>query len=103
MLAALMVTGPTSLPTLAELVRRPPWMSDAACSGAGPSSWFPGRGRTDRAGEGHVPRLPRPGEMLAVRARPADDHGAWGGTSPGERHDARRRGLDAGTMIAELG
>jgi Transcription factor WhiB len=44
MLAALMVTEPTSLPTLAELVRRPPWMSDAACSGAGPSSWFPGRG-----------------------------------------------------------
>jgi hypothetical protein len=102
MLAALMVTGPTSLKTLAELVRRPPWMSDAACSGAGPIV-VPRPWRTDRAGEGHVPRLPRPGEMLAVRARPADDHGAWGGTSPGERHDARRRGLDAGTMIAELG
>jgi hypothetical protein len=30
-----------------------------------------------------------------------DDEGVWGGTSRQERHDARRRGLDAEGLIAE--
>jgi hypothetical protein len=32
-----------------------------------------------------------------------DATGVWGGTSRQQRDDARRRGLDAETMIAELG
>jgi hypothetical protein len=44
MLAALMATGPMSVPVLADLVRRPGWMRDAACREHPSVTWHPDRG-----------------------------------------------------------
>jgi WhiB family redox-sensing transcriptional regulator len=51
-----------------------------------------------------VPRSACPVRVDCLEYALAHDDiaGVWGDTSRQERHDVRRRGLDAETMIAEL-
>jgi WhiB family transcriptional regulator, redox-sensing transcriptional regulator len=87
-----------------ELVRllEPAWQKDAACREHPEVTWHPARGEPTGPAKticrGCAFRVP----CLRYALAHDDVTGVWGGTSPGERHDARRRGLDAETMIAEL-
>jgi WhiB family redox-sensing transcriptional regulator len=87
---------------LRVLLHRPEWQADAACSGAGPSPWFPGRGEDLEPGRRLCRPCPVRLDCLEYALAQDDVTGVWGGTSRQQRDAARRRGLDAETMLAEL-
>jgi Transcription factor WhiB len=80
----------------------PGWAKDAACREHPELSWFPGRGEpTDparRVCAGCAVRL----ECLRYALADETLTGVWGGTSRQQRDRARKRDLDAETMIAGL-
>jgi WhiB family transcriptional regulator, redox-sensing transcriptional regulator len=86
---------------LRVLLHRPAWHADAACSGKGPARWFPTRTGDPGLGRAVCATCPVRVDCLEY-ALGADVLGFWAGSSRQQRDDARRRGLDAETMIAEL-
>jgi len=81
------------------LLHRPEWQHDAACRGQGPEAFFIERGGDLKPGRQLCRRCPVRIECFEF-ALAHDD--VWGGTSHLQRHAARRRGIGAETMIAEL-
>jgi Transcription factor WhiB len=88
---------------LRVLLHRPAWHADAACSGSGPSPWFPTRGEPTEPAKAVCAACPVRLECLEFALAHDDLAGVWGGTSRQQRDVARRRGLDAETLIAEFG
>jgi WhiB family transcriptional regulator, redox-sensing transcriptional regulator len=96
------VHAPDGLDLLRALLHRPAWQAEAACSGKGPARWFPTRTGDPAVGRTICTTCPVRTDCLEY-ALAHDVVGFWAGTSPQQRDRARRRGIDAETMIAELG
>jgi WhiB family redox-sensing transcriptional regulator len=92
---------------LEVLLARPVWHADAACRGQGPAAFFPTR-RDRKEPTRAVRRACRECPVridclqFALDHGSYADHGVWGGTSEKQRRQARRRGLDAAALLAEL-
>jgi WhiB family transcriptional regulator, redox-sensing transcriptional regulator len=89
---------------IAALVRflEPGWQKDAACREHPEVTWHPKRGDpTEPAKQVCRGCLVR-ASCLAYALADETLTGVWGGTSNQERHAARRRGVDAATLTAEL-
>jgi hypothetical protein len=95
------VHAPDGLDLLRVLLHRPAWQAEAACSGKGPARWFPTRTGDPAAGRTICHDCPVRVDCLEY-ALGADVVGFWGGTSRQQRDAARRRGLGAERLIAEL-
>jgi hypothetical protein len=76
-----------ALAELASLLKRPAWHAQAACRGAGPASWFPGRGDDVRPAQAVCATCPV-AEPCAAAGE--GETGIWGGMSERQRKHARR-------------
>jgi WhiB family redox-sensing transcriptional regulator len=93
---------PDARDLLRVLLHRPEWQADAACRGRPPTRWFPGRGGDLEPARAICHACPVRLDCLGYALEHDDVTGVWGGTSRLQRDAARRRGLDAETMTAEL-
>jgi WhiB family transcriptional regulator, redox-sensing transcriptional regulator len=100
---ALMQPGIDVVDLLRVLLHRPEWQQDAACLGRRPARWFPGRGGDLEPARDVCRGCAVRVDCLEFALAHDDVTGVWGGTSAVQRERARRRGLDAETLIAELG
>jgi WhiB family transcriptional regulator, redox-sensing transcriptional regulator len=80
------------------------WRAAAACAGANPETFLPDRGASHDEALRYCRRCPVRCECLeaAFDLGPHRAVGVWGGTSARERVLARRRGLTAAEVLAEL-
>jgi Transcription factor WhiB/Phage integrase family len=76
---------------IADLLRRPAWMADAACKDQPTELFFPTRGETTEAARAICATCPVSADCLeyAVIANQRDDVGIWGGTSARQRRKIR--------------
>ena len=75
---------------LADLIRKPAWMSDAACRGESPALFFPGRGVNDASAQALCNSCPVRDQCLAYALADPELVGFWGGTSTKERQAMRK-------------
>ena len=77
------------LPSLEEVLRRPAWISRAACKGLPIGVFFPSHGQTASAGRRICATCTVRPECLDYASTENDTAGVWGGTTERER---RRHG-----------
>jgi WhiB family transcriptional regulator, redox-sensing transcriptional regulator len=92
---------------LDALLGRPEWHARAACRGTEPARFFPSRGKNTTAPVRAVLRTCRSCPVRVQCLRFALDlgypvPGVWGGTLERQRRRARRRGLTAEQLLAEI-
>ena len=76
---------------------------NAACAGVDPEVFLPERGESLEEPRSFCRRCPVQYECLdAALGLGQQAYGVWGGTSAGQRRDARQRGLGAAELLAEL-
>jgi WhiB family redox-sensing transcriptional regulator len=81
----------------------PRWQKDAACREHPDVNFFPTRGEPTAPAKAVCAGCAVRVECLRCALGDETLSGMWGGTSYQQRAVARRRGVDAETMIAELG
>jgi WhiB family transcriptional regulator, redox-sensing transcriptional regulator len=76
---------------LADLMRKPAWMDDAACRGQSTDLFFSGRGESTAATKAVCQTCPVSADclMYALDGDVHDDIGIWGGTSAIQRRKLR--------------
>jgi WhiB family transcriptional regulator, redox-sensing transcriptional regulator len=76
---------------LAELMRRPVWMDEAACRGVDTDLFFPGLGESTLPAKAICSGCPVSADclMYAMEGDSHDDFGVWGGTSAKQRRQLR--------------
>ncbi|MFZ0666692.1 MAG: WhiB family transcriptional regulator [Acidimicrobiales bacterium] len=82
--------GPDPEQVLAELLRRPAWMDDAACRGMPVDVFFPGRGEPTARAKATCASCPVRSECLEL-ALVSGDVGVWGNTNARERRALRAK------------
>ncbi|MHB8329662.1 MAG: WhiB family transcriptional regulator [Acidimicrobiales bacterium] len=75
--AWLMSGDDRDLPTLAQLLERPPWMAEAACGGAGVDTFFPERGQSVRAAKALCAACTVRDDCLALALATDAKDGVW--------------------------
>ena len=87
-----MTPDPTgvSLPTLADLIDRPAWMSRAACRGHDQAAFFPERGEKLDVARAICASCPVVDECRAFATADVNLSGVWGGTSAKQRRQVLR-------------
>ena len=76
---------------LAEGIRRPAWMSRAACRGQDTNAFFPARGRSNATAKATCAACPVQSECLDYALALGDaPHGIFAGLVPAERRATRR-------------
>jgi WhiB family transcriptional regulator, redox-sensing transcriptional regulator len=79
------------------------WRAAAACAGADPETFLPHRGRSHEEALAYCRRCEVRTECLQAAFELGQRAiGVWGGTSARERRAARRRGIGAHELLAEL-
>ena len=86
----LMAPDAPELPTLADFVRRPAWMSEAVCRGEGTQRFFPRNEGVSEEALSYCRRCPVRRECLDHAMSHPGLRGCWGGTSERERIRLRR-------------
>ncbi len=89
-LQALMEPGDRLAVSLAEVLRRPAWMADAACKGMPASIFFIEPGGNPDAARAVCARCPTRQPCLAY-ALSENMPGIWAGTTPRQRAAMRRK------------
>ena len=68
------------------------WIEVAACLGAGPDPWFPGKGaQADRKAKRICAGCPVRSDCLEYALTHHERYGVWGGLNEKERRAVRRR------------
>ncbi|MFZ0667157.1 MAG: WhiB family transcriptional regulator, partial [Acidimicrobiales bacterium] len=85
--------GPDPEQVLAELLRRPAWMDDAACRGAPSEVFFPTRGESSAPAKSLCAQCPVQSECLelALSVELTEDIGVWGNPNARERRALRAK------------
>lgn len=88
--------SPGPMPSLAELLGRPAWQSDAACRGEGAESFFPPEGTSLMRARRICNRCTVADECLQYALERPSMKGIWAGTSERRRRRLRAESLGAG-------
>lgn len=81
-----------------DVIEPPAWMADAACAGADTDLFYPEAGdyRAAERAKAVCARCPVIDDCLRhALTSPVEQHGVWGGLTPNERSQLRRRRKDA--------